>query len=83
MFGLRGYFTLQGAAAAQSLAQQSAMHIGKKVTTDTPDAPEVVEDVETVQPAAPKTSKIMYRGNIYILRGNEVYDLNGRLLRKQ
>ena len=77
MLGLRGYFTLQGAAAAQSLAQQSAMHIGKKVTTDTPDAPEVVEDVETVQPAVPKTSKVMYNGNIYILRGNEVYTLSG------
>lgn len=77
ILGLRGYFTLQGAAAAQSLAQQSAMYIGKKVTTDTPDAPEVVEDVETVQPAAPKTRKIMYQGNIYILRGNEVYTLSG------
>ena len=77
MLGLRGYFTLQGAAAAQSLAQQSAMHIGKKVTTDTPDAPEVEEEVETTQPAAPKTSKVMYQGNIYILRGNEVYTLTG------
>jgi hypothetical protein len=83
MLGLRGYFTLQGAAAAQSLAQQSAMHIGKKVTTDTPDAPEVEEDVETVQPTTQKSRKVMYNGNIYILRGNEVYDLNGRLLRKQ
>lgn len=78
MLGLRGYFTLQGAAAAHSLAQQSAMHIGKKVTTDTPDAPEVEEEVETTQPATPKTSKIMYQGNIYILRGNEVYTLSGR-----
>lgn len=81
MLGLRGYFTLQGAAAAQSLAQQSAMHIGKKVTTDTPDAPEVEEEVETTQPAAPKTSKIMYQGNIYILRGNEVYTLTGHRVR--
>ena len=77
MLGLRGYFTLQGAAAAQSLAQQSAMHIGKKVTTDTPAAPEVEEEVETTQPATPKTRKIMYQGNIYILRGNEVYTLTG------
>ena len=81
MLGLRGYFTLQGAAAAQSLAQQSAMHIGKKVTTDTPDAPEVEEEVETTQPAAPKTSKIMYQGNIYILRGDEVYTLTGHRVR--
>ena len=77
MLGLRGYFTLEGSAAAYSLGEQSVMHIGKKVTTDTPDAPEVEEEVETVQTAAPKTSKIMYRGNIYILRGNEVYTLSG------
>lgn len=77
MLGLRGYFTLQGAAAAQSLAQQSAMHIGKKVTTDTPEVPEEEEEVEITQPATPKTSKIMYQGNIYILRGNEVYTLTG------
>ena len=77
MLGLRGYFTLQGAAAAHSLAQQSAMHIGKKVTTDTPDAPEVEEEVETTQPATPKTRKIMYQGQIYILRGDEVYTLSG------
>ena len=77
MLGLRGYFTLQGAAAAQSLAQQSAMHIGKKVTTDTPDAPEVEEEVETVQPTTQKSRKVMYNSNIYILRGNEVYTLSG------
>lgn len=82
MLGLRGYFTLQGAAAAQSLAQQSAMHIGKKVTTDTPEVPEE-EEVEITQPTINKPKKVMYNGNIYILRGNEVYDLNGRLLRKQ
>ena len=76
MLGLRGYFTLEGSAAAYSLSE-SAMHIGKKVTTDTPDAPEVEEEVETTQPAAPKTSKIMYQGNIYILRGDEVYTLTG------
>ena len=53
------------------------MHIGKKVTTDTPDAPEVEEEVETTQPSAPKTSKVMYQGNIYILRGDEVYTITG------
>ena len=83
MLGLRGYFTLQGAAAAQSLAQQSAMHIGKKVTTDTPEVPEEEEEVEITQPTINKPKKVMYQGHIYILRGNEVYDLNGRLLRKQ
>ena len=39
--------------------------------------PEVEEEVETTQPATPKTSKMMYQGNIYILRGNEVYTLTG------
>ena len=77
MLGLRGYFTLEGSAAAYSLGEQSVMHIGKKVTTDTPAAPEVEEEVETTQPAAPKTSKIMYQGNIYILRGDEVYTITG------
>ena len=81
MLGLRGYFTLRGAAAAYSLGEQSVMHIGKKVTTDTPDAPEVEEEVETTQPAAPEVRKVMYNGNIYILRGNEVYTLTGHRVR--
>ena len=76
MLGLRGYFTLQGAAAAQSLAQQSAMHIGKKVTTDTPEVPEE-EEVEITQPTINKPKKVMYQGQIYILRGDEVYTLTG------
>ena len=77
MLGLRGYFTLKGSAAAYSLGEQSVMHIGKKVTTDTPDAPEVEEEVETVQPTNQKSRKVMYNGNIYILRGNEVYTITG------
>ena len=81
MLGLRGYFTLEGSAAAYSLGEQSVMHIGKKVTTDTPDAPEVEEEVEITQPAAPKTRKVMYQGNIYILRGDEVYTITGNRVR--
>ena len=77
MLGLRGYFTLEGSAAAYSLGEQSVMHIGKKVTTDTPDAPEVEEEVETVQPTTQESHKVMYNGNIYILRGDEVYTLSG------
>ena len=75
MLGLRGYFTLQGAAAAYSLGEQSVMHIGKKVTTDTPEVPE--EEVEITQPTINKPKKVMYQGQIYILRGNEVYTLTG------
>lgn len=75
MLGLRGYFTLRGAAAAYSLGEQSVMHIGKKVTTDTPEVPE--EEVEITQPTINKPKKVMYQGQIYILRGNEVYTLTG------
>ena len=86
MLGLRGYFTLRGAAAAYSLGEQTAMHIGQKVTTDTdsPEVPEIEnEEVETMQPTTQKPAKVMHNDQIYILRGDEVYDLNGRLLRKQ
>lgn len=76
MLGLRGYFTLRGAAAAYSLGEQSVMHIGKKVTTDTPEVPEE-EEVEITQPTINKPKKVMYQGQIYILRGNEVYTLTG------
>ena len=76
MLGLRGYFTLRGAAAAYSLGEQSVMHIGKKVTTDTPEVPEE-EEVEITQSTINKPKKVMYQGQIYILRGNEVYTLTG------
>ena len=76
MLGLRGYFTLRGAAAAYSLGEQSVMHIGKKVTTDTPEVPEE-EEVEITQPTINKPKKVMYQGQIYILRGDEVYTITG------
>ena len=76
MLGLRGYFTLEGAAEAYSLGEQSVMHIGKKVTTDTPEVPEE-EEVEITQPTINKPKKVMYQGQIYILRGDEVYTITG------
>ena len=81
MLGLRGYFTLRGAAAAYSLGEQSVMHIGKKVTTDAPEVPEEEEEVEITQPTINKPKKVMYQGQIYILRGNEVYTLSGHRVR--
>ncbi|MBR5328168.1 MAG: hypothetical protein IKV31_06475 [Paludibacteraceae bacterium] len=77
MMGLRAYFTLEGTAAAYDMGGQSALQIGKKVTTDTPEVPEVAEDIETTQPSREKPRKVMYEGKIYIIRGEEVYNMKG------
>jgi hypothetical protein len=77
MLGLRAYFTLEGTAAAYDMGGQSALQIGKKVTTDTPEAPEVPEEIETTQPSREKPRKVMYEGKIYIIRGEEVYNMQG------
>jgi hypothetical protein len=77
MLGLRAYFTLEGTAAAYDMGGQSALQIGKKVTTDTPEVPEVPEEIETTQPSREKPRKVMYEGKIYIIRGEEVYNMQG------
>jgi hypothetical protein len=77
MLGLRAYFTLEGTAAAYDMGGQSVLQIGKKVTTDTPEVPEVAEDIETTQPSREKPRKVMYEGKIYIIRGEEVYNMKG------
>jgi hypothetical protein len=56
---------------------QSVLQIGKKVTTDTPEVPEVPEEIETTQPSREKPRKVMYEGKIYIIRGEEVYNMQG------
>lgn len=73
MQGLRAYFTLQGAAAAYDLGQQAKVNIPQKIPT------ELSEGIET----APEntTHKVLYNGRIYILRGDEVYDLMGNRVR--
>lgn len=43
----------------------------KPVTTSIPVAPEAEQQVK------PEVRKVMYDGNIYILRGNEVYTITG------
>ena len=77
MLGLRAYFTLEGTAAAYDMGGQSVLQIGKKVTTDTPEVPEVPEEIETTQPSREKPRKVMYEGKIYIIRGEEVYNMKG------
>lgn len=77
MMGLRAYFTLEGTAAAYDMGGQSALQIGKKVTTDTPEVPEVPEEIGTTQPSREKPRKVMYEGKIYIIRGEEVYNMKG------
>lgn len=81
MEGLRGYFTIDPMWAAE-IAEQAAdgrvyLSMKKPVTTSIPVAPEAEQQTK------PQVRKILHNGQIYILRGNEVYDLNGRLLRKQ
>lgn len=73
MRGLRAYFTLTGAAAAYQAGGQSILQITKKVPTQV-ETPQAIESVTS----QPKSKKIMYQGQIYILRGGKVYDLQGR-----
>jgi hypothetical protein len=83
MDGFRGYFTIdyttENAAEIYEQAQSGRIYLSmsKPVTTSIPVAPEAEQQTK------PEVRKIMRDGQIYILRGNEVYDLNGRLLRKQ
>ena len=80
MAGLRGYFTIDPAAIdAEDLQEQAksgniCLSFSKQTATDIPLAP------EAEQPAQPKVRKIMRDGKIYILRGEEVYDVMGHRL---
>lgn len=78
MAGLRGYFTV-APAQAKEIAEQAAdgrvvLSVKQPVTTS-------VVDVQ--QPEVQAVQKILQDGNIYIIRGNEKYDLMGRLQSKQ
>jgi hypothetical protein len=73
MQGLRAYFTLHGAAAAYDLGGQSTMYLPSKTPT------ELTESVETTP--ANTAAKVLHNGRIYILRGDEVYDLMGNRVR--
>jgi hypothetical protein len=72
MLGLRGYFIVDD-PYIQSLAEDGKLYLSMKkpVTTSIPVAPEAEQQTK------PEVRKIMRDGNIYILRGEEVYTLTG------
>lgn len=71
MKGFRGYFTWDD--PVRMPPAKISISVGKQVTTD---VEEIVDD-QITQPAAPKVRKVMYDGQIYILRGEEVYTITG------
>lgn len=71
MLGMRGFFTLD-----ESVQEMPA-------TIKIVDKDKTATSVEDIQDNEPQVRKILHNSQIYILRGDEVYDLNGRLLRKQ
>lgn len=78
MKGMRGYITIEAEAHTieEDILDQAAqgrvyLSIQKPTTTSVPLAP------EAEQSAAPEVQKIMRNGQIYILRGEEVYTITG------
>ena len=72
ILGYRGYFVIND-IMLRTLADQGNVYFSfqKPVTTSVPLAP------EAEQPKQPKVRKVMYNGQIYILRGDEVYTITG------
>ena len=72
MLGLRGYFIVDD-PYIQSLADEGKLYLSMKkpVTTSIPVAPEAEQQTK------PEVRKVMYDGQIYILRGDEVYTITG------
>lgn len=66
--GLRGYFTVSGAAQNAEFV----LNLPEKVTTSIP----MVNIADSL-----KVTKYLWNGQIYIQRGNEVYDLSGARVR--
>ena len=82
MAGMRGYFRIDESdpIVANDIMQRAAegrvyLSFKKPTTTSIPLAP------EAEKPEMPKTRKIMYDGQIYILRGDEVYTITGNRVR--
>lgn len=78
MNGMRGYFMIDptNPLLADDIAEQAKdgrvyLSFHKPVTTSVPLAP------EAEQPKKTKVRKVMYDGQIYILRGDEVYSITG------
>ena len=72
MKGLRAYFTSPDTELL-SLANTNKIKISLRqdITSDIPLAPEAEQQVK------PEVRKVMYDGQIYILRGDEVYTISG------
>lgn len=73
--GMRGYFTIDPMWASD-IAEQAAdgrvyLSMKKPVTTSIPVAPEAEQQTK------PEVRKVMYDGQIYFLRGDEVYTITG------
>ena len=81
MAGMRGYFSIDPVYASEIAEQAAAgrvyLNFQKPTTTSIPVAP------EAEQQSQPQVYKLLQDGNIYIIRGNEKYDLMGRLRSKQ
>ena len=67
--GLRGYFTVSGGMAKTA---EFVLNLPEKVVTSTP----MVNMADSLQ-----VTKYLWNGQIYIQRGNEVYDLTGARVR--
>ena len=74
--GFRAYFKIED-AYLQSLADDGRVYLSMKkpVTSSIPIAPEAEQQIK------PKVRKIMRDGQIYILRGDEVYTVTGNRVR--
>ena len=72
MKGFRGYFTWDD--PVRMPPAKISISVGKQVTTD---VEEITDPQPTKQPATSKVRKVMYNGQIYILRGEEVYTITG------
>ena len=72
MKGFRAYFFIND-AYLQGLADEGRVYMNfkKPTTTSIPVAPEAEQQTK------PEVRKVMYDGNIYILRGDEVYTITG------
>ena len=78
MAGMRGYFTFSGLSAIdeEAIAEQAAdgrvlLSVKRPVTTSLIIAP------DSEQQTVPQVSKLMYDGQIYIIRDNTVYTITG------
>ncbi len=75
ILGLRAYFTLSGTAYAYGMSGQTVMQLQKQ----TPTAVEEIEDV-IPETSVAKGKKVMYQGQLYILRDGKAYNMQGQVV---